>query len=192
MLESLLHLRRSVRNYNDRYIQREIIDQILEAGRLAASGNNKQPWLFGAITDKQVIEEIAECAYGQKFIKSAPLVMVLSTEADDTDDDLSLLKDKYPSLSSKLDQLDASIIHKLYAKEHQTKIAGTQMILQALENGIGACWVSYFNAEKLGELLGLPERYTATEIIVFGYPKSDIQPRNKKTSEEITFKNKYS
>lgn len=192
MLEELLHLRRSVRDYNDRYINNQIVDQILEAGRLAASGNNKQPWLFGAITDKEMIEQISDCAYGQKFIKSAPLVIVLSTDTSDTRQDLDLLKAKYPSMSSKIDAIDQQLLEKMYAKEHQTKIAGAQMILQALENGIGSCWVSYFNAECLGKILGLPENYTPTEIIVMGYPKEDIAPRSKKTFEEITFKNKFS
>ena len=50
--------RRSVRNYSGEPIPREDLEKIVDAGRLAASGNNKQPWEFIVITERAMIEQL--------------------------------------------------------------------------------------------------------------------------------------
>jgi nitroreductase len=50
--------RRSVRDYTGAPIPREDLETIVDAGRLAASGNNKQPWVFVIITDRGMIEQL--------------------------------------------------------------------------------------------------------------------------------------
>ena len=56
MLLDLLRKRYSCRNFSDKPISKDIIDYMLECGRLSASGGNDQPWMFGVITDTNVIE----------------------------------------------------------------------------------------------------------------------------------------
>jgi len=50
--------RRSVRKYTGDPIPREILEQIVDAGRLAATGNNRQPWDFIVVTDREMIDEL--------------------------------------------------------------------------------------------------------------------------------------
>ena len=50
--------RRSVREYTGDAIPREDIEKIVDAGRLAATGNNRQPWDFSVITKKDMIEKL--------------------------------------------------------------------------------------------------------------------------------------
>jgi nitroreductase len=50
--------RRSVRNYTGEPIPREDLEQIVDAGRLAASGNNRQPWEFIVITERAMIDKL--------------------------------------------------------------------------------------------------------------------------------------
>ena len=50
--------RRSVREYTGEAIPREDLEKIVDAGRLAATGNNKQPWDFIVITDRAMIEQL--------------------------------------------------------------------------------------------------------------------------------------
>ncbi len=50
--------RRSVRKYTGDPIHREDLEKIVDAGRLAASGNNKQPWEFIVVTDRKMIEQL--------------------------------------------------------------------------------------------------------------------------------------
>ena len=54
--------RRSVRNYTGDPIPRPDLETIVDAGRLAASGNNKQPWDFIVITDRQMISQLKVAA----------------------------------------------------------------------------------------------------------------------------------
>jgi nitroreductase len=79
----------------------------------------------------------------------------------------------------------------LNQEEHQTKIPGTHMVLMALEHGAAPCWVSHFNVEQLAQLLNLPDHYLPSEILVFGYPKFDQEPRSKKNLEQLVFRNIY-
>jgi nitroreductase len=50
--------RRSVRDFTGDLIPREDLEKIVDAGRLAATGNNKQPWDFIVVTDRAMIEKL--------------------------------------------------------------------------------------------------------------------------------------
>lgn len=65
MLLELLSNRCSVRNFKNKSISSDIVDLILEAGRLSPSGGDEQPWKFGVITDKELICQITELSYNQ-------------------------------------------------------------------------------------------------------------------------------
>jgi nitroreductase len=70
-----IYERRSVRKYSDRPVDKELIEQILDAGRMAPSAVNRQPWKFYLLTKKETIEslskEITKIA-GKEFLKSGP------------------------------------------------------------------------------------------------------------------------
>ena len=50
--------RRSVREYTGEPISRQDLETIVDAGRLAASGHNNQPWDFVVVTDRDMIEQL--------------------------------------------------------------------------------------------------------------------------------------
>ena len=50
------------------------------------------------------------------------------------------------------------------------------MMLQAFELGIGSCWVGYFNANAVLDVLGLPENLTVSALLPMGYPAEDAAP----------------
>jgi nitroreductase len=56
MIHELLKKRYSLRNFMDIGISHDIIESILEAGRLSPSGGNEQPWKFGVITNRKLIK----------------------------------------------------------------------------------------------------------------------------------------
>lgn len=191
MLIDLLIKRSSIRNFRCQEISKEIIESILEAGRLSPSGGNEQPWVFGVITDRDMINSIAEIAYNQNWIKSAPLLIVLVTRlVEDERGGRDIQKSRFPHWEKQIENMDRNLYTCLNLEEHQTKIPGTHMVLQALEYGIGSTWISYFGVKMLGELLKLPDNHIPSEIIAFGYPEKEITPRKKKDLEEIVFYNK--
>lgn len=83
--------------------------------------------------------------------------------------------------------MDKDLYSKLNQEEHQTKIAGTHMVLAALEHGIGSTWISRFKVKELSSLLNLPAGCIPSEIIAFGYPENKIRPTQKKDIDDILF-----
>lgn len=192
MVNELLKKRRSVRDFMEKTISDEIIETILEAGRLSPSGGNEQSWIFGVIKDKELISKISKISYNQDWINTAPLLIVLCTIiVDDDKGGRNIQKVRFPTLKEDIEKMDKILYSSLNMEEHQTKICGTHMALSALENGIYSTWVSYFNVEELSKLLNLPSSIIPSEILVFGYPKHNLKPTEKKLIREVSFINYY-
>ena len=64
--------RRSVRLYNSKTIEIEIINQIIESAIWAPSGKNGQPWKFKVTTEKNIIEEISKLSVKSKRLNDMP------------------------------------------------------------------------------------------------------------------------
>jgi nitroreductase len=192
MITELLSSRFSVREFQDRPIPDHILHAMLEAGRLAPSGGNEQPWVFGVITDPHLIARIADIAHQQKWLAQAPLVIALCTiMVDDTRGGRDIQCDRFPEYAAALRQLDQEVYWALNQEEHQTKIAGAHIALAALEHGIGSCWVSRFEVKRLAKLLNLPRGYLPSELLALGYPVCKLSPHPKKRLDEVVFHNTF-
>lgn len=192
MLLDLLKKRKSIRNFTGKDAPDEVINYILEAGRLSPSGGNEQPWKFGLITDRAMINEISQIAYNQDWIKPASFLVVLCTyNVDKSRGGRDIQKVRYPGLAKIIEDMEDEIYTKLNLEEHQTKIPGTHMVIAALEHGLGSTWVSYFDVDKLTHFLKLPKPYIASEIIAFGYPVDNENVTDKKSFDEVVFCNKF-
>ena len=192
MIVELLKQRYSVRKFQDKRIPDDVLQVILEAGRLSPSGGNEQPWRFGVVTDAELIARMADIAHQQAWIAQAPLVIVLCTVGvDDARGGRDIQCDRFPEYAEAIRHMDQDLYQALNQEEHQTKIAGTHMVLAALERGIGSCWVSRFEVKRLAELLNLPEGYIPSEILVFGYPEHPGRTVEKKSLDEVVFYNPY-
>ena len=189
MITTLLQQRTSIRKFQKRPIPEEVIQEMLEAARLSPSGGNEQPWVFGVITDCARIKDISKLAHGQKWIGSAPLLIVLCTVCvEDARGGRDIQKYRYPQYAWDIAQMPQPLYWALNQEEHQTKIPGTHMVLVALEYGVGSCWVSRFDVKGLAQLLNLPDHYLPSEILVFGYPEFEQTRRSKKSLDEIVFR----
>lgn len=192
MITELLKQRASVRKYQNKPIPPDVIGDILEAGRLSPSGGNEQPWMFGVISDPDLITQIAQITYHQPWIGLSPLLIVLCTiPVADTSGGRDIQMQRFPEYAQKIAAMDADLYWALNQEEHQTKIAGTHMVLAALEHGVGACWVSRFRVKPLAQLLNLPACYLPSEILVFGYPDQPQKPVRKKNLNHVTFYNAH-
>lgn len=190
MLLDLLKNRTSIRDFTGKNVSKELIEYILEAGRLSPSGGNEQPWKFGVITDKNIIKEISKISYNQRWIENASFLVVLCTcivEVERGGRDIQ--KSRFPKLSEIIENMDNEIYSCLNLEEHQTKIPGTHMVLAALEHGIGSTWVSYFDVNKVSTLLNLNNVCIPSEILVFGHSAKKKESVKKKSLDEIVFYN---
>ena len=189
MIIDLLRRRFSVRRFQAKPVPEEVVDEILEAGRLSPSGGNEQPWLFCAIADRTTIAQIAEIAHRQSWIARAPLLIVLCMRGvEDARGGRDIQRDRFPEHAAAMEAMDQELYWALNQEEHQTKIAGTHMAMVALEHGVGSCWVSWFEVRRLQDLLPLPAGCVPSEILVFGYPERLREPTPKKGLDEVVLR----
>jgi nitroreductase len=73
-----LKTRRSIRAYTADPVAREVIEDIVDCGRMAATGSNVQPWEFVVVTDRNLLRRFAELAdYGKFLSQAAACILVL-------------------------------------------------------------------------------------------------------------------
>ena len=186
MILNLIKRRFSPKKFRDTQIEKVDIVDILEAGRLSPSIDNKQPWKFAVITNTELIRKIAFLSYKQEWIISAPLLIILCIEPDPDDMEGTLLqKLRFPEFKADFYKIERKIFNALNLEEHQTKIAGENMCLVAMEKGIYSTWISKFYVTKVQELLDLPEAIIPSEIIAFGYPAENENREKIKSFNEV-------
>ncbi|MEM2341057.1 MAG: nitroreductase family protein [Candidatus Bathyarchaeia archaeon] len=154
--------RRSIRKYKKEPIPDEILERILEAGRLAPSAANRQPWCFIVVKDENVKNKLIDACRGQKFVGDAGAV-------------IAVLGDPGASRWYKQDPF----------------IAASFMTLEAYEEGLGVCWIGAFEEEKVKQVLKMPENLSVIILLTVGYPDEEPAPKPRKPREEIFFLDEY-
>lgn len=158
MMETILN-RRSVRSFKKDQIKDEELEQILQAGKFAPSGMNKQPWHFTAVQNAEMLNKINDgCKMAiQKTddknfsaFYNAPTLIILSGD------------------------------EKAITSQYDCSAALENMFLAAESLGIGSCWIfsvqASLNAESRKDLkkaLGIPEGYKVICAGAFGYNASE-------------------
>lgn len=69
---SAIQQRRSVRRFKPDPVPRPVLEKLVDAGRLAATARNEQPWEFVVVTDRKTVEEVANLTDHGKFLAEAP------------------------------------------------------------------------------------------------------------------------
>jgi len=153
--------RYSCRAYQDKAIEKEKLDCVLEAARLAPSAKNLQDWRFVLVVDKQAKHRIAKAANNQMFIENAGAIIVAC----------SMSKEKM-RCGQALGPINVAI-----ALEH--------ISLQATELGLATCWIGSFYPDKVRKLIGVPEDIDIIELMAVGYPADSKGKPKRKPIEEI-------
>lgn len=177
MLELILS-RQSDRKYSDKAIEKEKLERIIEAGRMAPSANNEQPWKFIVVTDPELLKLVSAAASAKllkmnMFVSQAPVLVVVVREK--------------PDFSS---QVGAIIKNKDYSLI-DIGIASENICLQAKAEGLGSCMIGWFNESNLRKILGIPRSKRVELIITLGYSLSDQRGKKRKPAEETVSYNKY-
>ncbi len=153
--------RKSVRAFEKRHVDDEIIEKLLEAAVNAPSAGNAQDWEFVVVKRDDFKDLLSKAAFGQEFIKEAPVVIVVCTN-------LRRIYQNYGERGV-----------SLYCIQ-DTAAATENMLLAACNYGLGACWVGAFNEEKVRQILYLPEHVRPLVIVPIGYPKEPIPEKPKR------------
>lgn len=154
--------RYSVRLYQKRLVEKEKLETILQAARLAPSAKNVQEWRFIVVQDADTRKKLCVAANNQAFVGEAPVVIACCTAISDNVMRCGHLA--YP--------IDVAI-----AMEH--------MVLQAVEEGLGTCWVGSFYEDQVKAILGIPIPVRVVELLTLGYPADNLRAASRLPLEQI-------
>lgn len=173
MIEAIKH-RKSVRKFKEKAVEDEKLNEILEAARLAPSGNNKQPWFFIVIKDDHLKQEVVVATNNQMWIASAPVVIVAIA-------DICARSENYAGML--VDEETSGFDLKRAIRD--TAIAVTHMLLEVDNQGLGACWCGAFRQEGIRPALGIPEDKFVLAVIPVGYPAEEPKAKPRKDLKSI-------
>lgn len=177
MLELILK-RQSDRKYSSEPIEKEKFDRIIEAGRMAPSACNAQPWKFIVVTDDLLLKELSEAASAKllgmnTFVNQAPAIIVVVREK--------------ANFSSKI---GGTIKNKDYSRI-DIGIASQNICLQAAAEGIGSCIMGWFDEKMVRKILDIPPSKRVELLITLGYSLSEHRGKKRKPPQETVAYNKY-
>jgi nitroreductase len=177
MLELIIS-RQSDRKYEEKPIEKDKLERIIEAGRMAPSACNAQPWKFIVITDPELRTGIAKAASAKllgmnTFVARAPVLIVIVREQ--------------ANFSSKV---GGTVKRKDYSLI-DIGIASENICLQANAEGIGSCLIGWFDERMVRKILGIPKPKRVELIITLGYSLSERRAKRRKPVTETISFNKY-
>lgn len=194
----IIETRKSVRKYLDKEIPNDVLKQILEAGRLAPSWMNSQPWKFIVVKNQETKDLLSKLSNNQPHVRYADTVIafVADNNAWSKEEFGKVLKAKglkdeaianimtmpalYPPLLGKETTLLRSVEQVTYATAYMT--------LEAERLGVGCCVIGALGNEvtkilpdiykEVKEKLGLDENQCLISMLTLGY-EAEKQPANK-------------
>ncbi len=172
--------RRSIRNFEEKKIDKEELKEIIQAGKYAPSATNDQPWKFIVITKKEMIQELSNQIREElkkllkwRFIKKFKIKQLRN---------IDILKFIFVVAFSKTDMIffnaPALVLiltqDKLFYDE-SCACCAQNMMLAANSIGIGSCWIGFASVlglnKKILENIGIPYNHHISAAIIFGYPR---------------------
>jgi len=161
---TLIRERESIRDFDPaRPVERGVLHRILEAGRLAPSATNAQPWRFLVISSPEMLARVRPC-YPRSWFSDAPHILVAVGNRDEA------WVRKYDGYN---------------AIETDLTIAMDHMILAAEYEGVATCWIEAYDPSRLREALNLRENEVVFSITPLGYPRKGFVRKGRKTRKPL-------
>lgn len=176
----LIKRRQSVRKYQTTLVEREKLQLLIEAVRLAPSASNSQPWKLIIVDDPELKEKVARATFNRiisfnSFAPEAPVIAVFTLEKPRL----------ITQIGGRLKQREFPLIDIGIAAEH--------FCLQAAELGLGSCLLGWFDERTIQQLLNIPRKTRIGLVITLGYPVEGypLREKTRKTLDEMSSFNRY-
>jgi len=156
--------RYSCRAYQQKAVEPDKLDMILEAARLAPSARNMQDWRFVVVTDSRIRSRVAATTNRPDVFAKAGAIIAACSNSD-----------YIMRCGQAIGPIDVAI-----ALEH--------ICLQATDLGLGTCWIGSFDPEKVRQILGIPDDIAVIELMTVGYPAdSKPEPQREPMERIVSF-----
>lgn len=162
--QDLIRNRYSVRAYKPDPVPDDLLAQVLEAGRLAPTAANKQPFRIIVIHTKGREAELSRIYHREWFVQ-APLILCVCTVRAE-----AWRRAMYDGKSHA--DVDATIV-----MDH--------MILAAADLGLGTCWIAAFDPAAAREILGIPDEVEPVLFTPLGFPADQPKPKERRPLAEL-------
>ncbi|NTV25683.1 MAG: nitroreductase [Chlorobiaceae bacterium] len=162
----LVASRKSVRGYDpSRPVPQEVLNRILDAGRLAPTAKNLQPFRFLVVSSSEMLAAIRPC-YEREWFWQAPHILIVKGDRNAA---WVRPSDSWNSL------------------ETDMAIAMDHLVLAAHAEGVATCWISAFDSVLLHKVLRLTPDEEIFAITPLGYasPDAETRPKTRKPIEEL-------
>ncbi|AQQ54896.1 nitroreductase family protein [Planococcus lenghuensis] len=170
-LTDVIHGHRSIREYEDREVSQDLLDEILEAGIRASSSGNMQTYSIIVTRDKELKKKLYEPHMEQSMVVDAPVLVTFCADFNRMRKWLALNDapvhfDNFMSLM--IGAIDATL-------------AAQNCALAAENAGLGVCYMgsTLANCDQIGEILNLPENVVPIVGYSLGYPAENPAPRDR-------------
>ena len=166
-----LKTRKSVRAYEDRAIEPEVKQAILEAAIQAPSAGNMALYTILDITDQAIKDKLAVSCDNQPFIATAPMVLVFCAD----------YRRWFDVFCKYVDEVRKPAMGDLFLAQADTLIAAQNAVVAAHSFGLGSCYIGDIteNFEYHKELLNLPKYVVPAAMLCIGYPTAQQLHRPK-------------
>ncbi|MFW5644808.1 MAG: nitroreductase family protein [Bacteroidota bacterium] len=174
---------RSIRNYNEDDIPSEVLDEILEAGTRASTTGNMQVYSMIVSKDPGKKEKLWEAHFKQNMVKKAPVHITFCADFHRFNT-WCVFRKAEPGYDNFLSFMTATI---------DALLASQNVVLEAEAHGLGACYLgtATYNADKIIEILELPEAVVPVAAIVLGYPAEVPDLTDRLPLEAVVHHEKY-
>ena len=153
--------RAMIRAYKSDPVPEEKIQRLLKYAVRAPSAGNLQPWEFIVVKSSETRAKLAKAAFDQTSVASAPVIIVTCA-------DIRRAGSQYGTRGAFYSLVD-------------TAFASLLILLGAVEQGLGACFVGSYNPEEVVKIFALPDHVRPVGLITVGYPAE--QPRKPGTAK---------
>lgn len=202
-----IKMRRSIRKFAPDDVPEDMVNQMLEAARLAPSASNRQPWRFLVMRDREIRKQLSRICLGQRFIEEAPVIIACFGDFERYSDTArkkrrqesvdsgvtSTASGRFadPEFIAYIDSLPVPPREQLVTPVvANTYIAIEHLVLMATALGLSTCWVGAFeDPAEINRLFGLGDTLLPVAVIPVGYAAGEIPPpRPRLPLEEILVK----
>jgi len=161
--------RRSVRSFTSEPIDKDQVERILEAGRLAPSAKNRQEWRFVVVQKKEIRQKMMEAAFGQEYVGQAPAIVAVCTT-----------------------NIDYRMPNGQLAYPIDLTFAAAQIVLQAVHEGLGTCCLTTFDEQEVRDILTVPFSMRVLLLILIGHASgAEEEQTTRKTLKQISSKDHW-
>jgi nitroreductase len=182
MLETILN-HRTIRNYSNKPVSREVLQDILMAGTRASTTGNMQVYSIIVTSDPLLKERLWEVHFRQTMVKQAPLVLTFCADFNRFNT-WCRLRQADPGYDNFLSYMTAAI---------DALLAAQNCALAAEEHDLGICYLgtTIYNADKIIEILGLPHAVVPVTTLVVGHPADSPVLTDRLPLEAVVHFEKY-